>query len=52
MKTIQKITETTVAVVETIERRQVHAKKNLEEEKVDLQKRVADIDEILAALSA
>ena len=51
-KTRQKITDTNVAVVETVERRQVFSKKQLEEDKVELEKRVADIDELLAVLAA
>lgn len=49
-KTIQKVTDTTVAVIEDIERRQVFAKKQLEDEKIALETRIADIDELLAVL--
>ena len=50
MKTITKLTDTNVAVIEMVERKQVFSKKELEEKKERLIKEVADVEELLAVL--
>ena len=49
-KQITKITDTNVALIETVERKRVYSKKELDEEKTELEKKIADVDELLAAL--
>lgn len=50
-KTIKKITDSNVAVIENVEKRQVFAKKQLEEEKQGLEKRMSEIAELLNILN-
>ena len=45
-----KVDDTNVAVIETVERKQVYAKKGLTERKAQLQERIAEIDAMLALL--
>ena len=50
MKTITKVTDTNVAVVEMVERKQVFSKKELDEKKERLLKEVTEVEELLAVL--
>ena len=51
-KTIVKVDEKTVATVEQVERRNIYPKKQLIDERAAVEKRLAEIDELLAVLTA